>query len=55
MVLSNAGIAAGWKTEKMPESRIMSVGVLMPDGTVLITGGAGTGAFTLTLDARNSR
>ncbi|KAJ7093924.1 glyoxal oxidase N-terminus-domain-containing protein, partial [Mycena belliarum] len=43
MVLNAAGISAGWKTEWMPEPRIMSEGTLLPDGKVLIINGGRTG------------
>ncbi|KAJ7757149.1 glyoxal oxidase N-terminus-domain-containing protein [Mycena metata] len=43
MVLNDAGIAGGWKTEWMPEPRLMSEGVLLPDGKVLIVNGCRTG------------
>ncbi|KAJ7291038.1 glyoxal oxidase N-terminus-domain-containing protein [Mycena rebaudengoi] len=44
MVLNAAGIAGGWKTEWMPEPRLMTEGTLLPDGKVLILNGARTGA-----------
>ena len=43
MVLSVNGIAAGWKTEQMPEARTMPDAVLLPTGKVLIINGAGSG------------
>ncbi|KAF8578124.1 copper radical oxidase [Ramaria rubella] len=43
MVLNTAGIAAGWQVETMPQARIMSDVILLPDGRVLIVGGAQTG------------
>ncbi|KAB5591986.1 fungistatic metabolite [Ceratobasidium theobromae] len=43
MVLNDAGIAAGWKVEHMPEPRVMSDGVLLPNGKILIVNGARTG------------
>ncbi|KAJ7481720.1 glyoxal oxidase N-terminus-domain-containing protein [Mycena latifolia] len=43
MVLNDAGISAGWKTEWMPEPRLMSEGTLLPDGKVLIINGGRTG------------
>ncbi|KAF8738930.1 Copper radical oxidase, partial [Rhizoctonia solani] len=43
MVLDAAGIAAGWKVEYMPEPRIMSEGVLLPNGKVVIINGGRTG------------
>ncbi|KAJ1306840.1 hypothetical protein OPQ81_007825 [Rhizoctonia solani] len=44
MVLDSAGIAGGWKVEYMPEPRILSDGVLLPNGKVLIINGGRTGA-----------
>ncbi|KAJ7120963.1 glyoxal oxidase N-terminus-domain-containing protein [Mycena epipterygia] len=43
MVLDDAGISGGWKTEWMPEPRLMSEGTLLPDGKVLIINGCRTG------------
>lgn len=43
MTLTSAGIAGGWKTETLPEARVMGEGVLLPDGRVLIINGAKTG------------
>ncbi|CAE6401549.1 unnamed protein product [Rhizoctonia solani] len=43
MVLNNAGIATGWQIEYMPEPRIMSEGVLLPNGKVVIINGGRTG------------
>lgn len=43
MVLSEAGIAAGWAVETMPQDRIMGDGILLPDGRILIVNGAQTG------------
>ncbi|KAK7037958.1 copper radical oxidase [Favolaschia claudopus] len=43
MVLTDAGIAAGWVTEEMPEARLMPDAVLLPTGEVLIVNGAGSG------------
>ncbi|KAL5633213.1 hypothetical protein ACGC1H_003644 [Rhizoctonia solani] len=43
MVLNDAGIAAGWQIEYMPEPRIMSEGVLLPNGKVVILNGGRTG------------
>ncbi|KAJ7701836.1 glyoxal oxidase N-terminus-domain-containing protein [Mycena rosella] len=43
MVLNATGISGGWKTEWMPEPRLMSEGTLLPDGKVLIMNGARTG------------
>ncbi|KAJ7172197.1 copper radical oxidase [Mycena filopes] len=43
MVLTDAGIAAGWEVEQMPEARLMPDAVLLPTGDILICNGAGTG------------
>ncbi|KAG8700515.1 hypothetical protein FRC09_005916, partial [Ceratobasidium sp. 395] len=43
MVLTPDGIAAGWQTEQMPESRIMPDATILPDGKILIMNGAKTG------------
>ncbi|EIN07542.1 hypothetical protein PUNSTDRAFT_154813 [Punctularia strigosozonata HHB-11173 SS5] len=43
MVLDDAGISAGWQSEKMPQARVMPDAVLMPTGQVVIVNGAGTG------------
>ncbi|THV00165.1 hypothetical protein K435DRAFT_837442 [Dendrothele bispora CBS 962.96] len=43
MVLNEEGIAKGWEVEQMPQPRIMSEMVLLPDGRVLILNGAQTG------------
>ncbi|KAG9127444.1 hypothetical protein FRC07_013761 [Ceratobasidium sp. 392] len=43
MVLNAAGIAAGWKTEQMPEGRVMPDASILPDGKILILNGAKTG------------
>ncbi|KAG7095570.1 hypothetical protein E1B28_006303 [Marasmius oreades] len=43
MVLTTAGIAAGWKVESMPVPRIMPDLILLPDGRVLVVNGAQTG------------
>ncbi|KAJ7272065.1 copper radical oxidase [Mycena haematopus] len=43
MVLTKDGIQKGWKTEQMPEARLMPDAVLLPTGQVLIVNGAGTG------------
>ncbi|KAF9269500.1 hypothetical protein L218DRAFT_993537 [Marasmius fiardii PR-910] len=43
MVLTAAGIAAGWEVESMPMPRLMADLVLLPDGRVLIVNGAQTG------------
>jgi len=43
MVLNDEGIEKGWEVETMPDPRIMSEMVLLPDGRVLILNGAQTG------------
>ncbi len=43
MVLTPAGIKAGWKVESMPQPRIMVELILLPDGRVLAVNGAQTG------------
>lgn len=43
LVLSEAGIAAGWQVESMPQARVMPELVLLPDGRVVIVNGAQTG------------
>ncbi|KAG9121648.1 hypothetical protein FRC07_002318 [Ceratobasidium sp. 392] len=43
LVLNAAGIAAGWKTEQMPEGRVMPDASILPDGKILILNGAKTG------------
>ncbi|EPQ57993.1 copper radical oxidase [Gloeophyllum trabeum ATCC 11539] len=43
MVLTDAGISAGWQVEQMPQARTMPDAVLLPTGDVLIVNGAGTG------------
>ncbi|KAI0780635.1 copper radical oxidase [Trametes elegans] len=43
MVLTDAGIAAGWQVEQMPQARIMPDAVILPTGEVLILNGAGSG------------
>ncbi|CAE7170206.1 unnamed protein product [Rhizoctonia solani] len=43
IALDAAGIAAGWITETMPESRIMADATIMPDGRILIVNGAKMG------------
>ncbi|CUA78132.1 hypothetical protein RSOLAG22IIIB_02750 [Rhizoctonia solani] len=42
MVLSDAGIAAGWQVEYMPEPRVIPEGVLFPNGKVVIINGGRT-------------
>ncbi|KAJ8507234.1 hypothetical protein ONZ45_g10370 [Pleurotus djamor] len=44
LVLTEAGIRAGWKVEQMPSPRIMVELILLPDGRVALVNGAGTGA-----------
>ncbi len=43
LVLTPAGIAAGWKVETMPQARIMPELILLPDGRIVIVNGAQTG------------
>jgi hypothetical protein len=43
MVLTIAGIMAGWQVETMPQRRIMVEPILLPDGRVLLVNGAKTG------------
>ncbi|KAK7454573.1 hypothetical protein VKT23_011325 [Stygiomarasmius scandens] len=43
MVLTDAGIAAGWKVETMPQARVMPELILLPDGRILIINGAQIG------------
>ena len=43
LVLNEAGIAAGWQVERMPQARVMAELVLLPDGRVVIVNGAQTG------------
>ncbi|KAF8595716.1 hypothetical protein BDV93DRAFT_528477 [Ceratobasidium sp. AG-I] len=43
LVLTTAGIAAGWSAELMPEARIMPDATILPDGKILIVNGAKTG------------
>lgn len=43
IVLTAAGIAAGWSVETMPMARVMGELVQLPDGRILIVNGAQTG------------
>ncbi|KAG6910297.1 hypothetical protein DXG01_011694 [Tephrocybe rancida] len=43
LLLTEEGIAEGWKVEMMPQARTMPDAVLLPTGEVLIVNGAGTG------------
>ncbi|KAF8599754.1 copper radical oxidase [Ceratobasidium sp. AG-I] len=43
MVLTDEGMAAGWKVEQMPDPRIMPDAVLLPDGRVVIVNGGRSG------------
>ena len=43
IVLTDAGIAAGWQVEEMPNARTMPDAVLLPTGQVVIVNGAGSG------------
>jgi hypothetical protein len=43
MVLTDAGIAAGWQVEHMPTPRIMGELVHLPDGRLFLVNGAKSG------------
>jgi hypothetical protein len=43
MVLTTAGIGAGWQVETMPGNRLMNDAIIMPDGNILFINGAATG------------
>ncbi|CAE6537759.1 unnamed protein product [Rhizoctonia solani] len=43
IALDDAGIAAGWSYDTMPDGRVMPDAVILPDGTVMILNGAKTG------------
>lgn len=43
LVLTDAGIQAGWSVEQMPEARLMPDAVLLPSGDIFIVNGAGSG------------
>lgn len=43
IVLTDAGIAAGWQTEQMPAPRIMPDAIILPTGEVLIVNGGRSG------------
>ncbi|KDN33568.1 hypothetical protein RSAG8_13341, partial [Rhizoctonia solani AG-8 WAC10335] len=43
IALDDAGIAAGWSYDTMPEGRVMADAVILPDGTVFVVNGANTG------------
>ncbi|CAK5277326.1 unnamed protein product [Mycena citricolor] len=43
MILTQAGISAGWQIESMPEARLMPDAVLLPTGDIVIVNGAGSG------------
>lgn len=43
LLLTDAGIAAGWNSETMPGERLMADGIVMPDGNVLFLNGVKTG------------
>lgn len=47
MVLTTAGIAAGWQIEHMSSPRVMGELVQMPDGRILVVNGAKTGVSLL--------
>jgi hypothetical protein len=44
MAITEAGVAAGWLTEIMPERRVMPDMVILPNGEVIVVNGAQTGA-----------
>ncbi|CCM00010.1 uncharacterized protein FIBRA_02035 [Fibroporia radiculosa] len=43
LLLTDAGIAAGWQVEDMPQARTMLDAILLPTGKVVIVNGAATG------------
>ncbi|KAJ7200643.1 glyoxal oxidase N-terminus-domain-containing protein [Mycena pura] len=43
LLLTDEGVAAGWKVERMPVRRVMPDMILLPDGRVVIVNGAQTG------------
>lgn len=43
LLLTTAGIAAGWQVEQMPTPRVMGELLHMPDGRILLINGAQTG------------
>ncbi|KAG9082086.1 hypothetical protein FRC06_005230 [Ceratobasidium sp. 370] len=43
LVLTTAGIAAGWQVESMPYGRVMLDATILPDGKILIVNGGKTG------------
>lgn len=47
ITLTPEGIKKGWVVERMLEGRMMAEMILMPDGTVLIINGAGSGYAAL--------
>jgi len=47
ITLTPEGIEQGWIVERMPEGRMMPEMILMPNGQILITDGAGTGYAAL--------
>ncbi|CAE6465995.1 unnamed protein product [Rhizoctonia solani] len=59
MVLTETGIAAGWRVEEMPDPRIMPDAVLLPDGRVVMVNGgrkgiAGYGNVKLQIGSSNA-
>ncbi|CAE7085530.1 unnamed protein product [Rhizoctonia solani] len=59
MVLTEAGIAAGWRVEEMPDPRVMPDAVLLPDGRVVMVNGgrkgiAGYGNVKLQVGSSNA-
>lgn len=47
ITLTRAGVAKGWEVERMPETRILTESVLLPNGDVLFINGAHTGSVHL--------
>ncbi|CAE6413572.1 unnamed protein product [Rhizoctonia solani] len=43
LVITEAGIAAGWQVEEMPDPRVMPDALLLPDGRVVMVNGGRTG------------
>ncbi|KAJ7087770.1 copper radical oxidase [Mycena epipterygia] len=43
MTLTDAGIAAGWEVDEMPEPRLMPDAVLLPTGNIVVVNGAASG------------
>jgi hypothetical protein len=47
LFFAGPGQTAKWVVEEMGHPRIESISILLPDGTVFMTGGAGSGAARL--------